>query len=100
MSGTVPNSWIDRLINKVGRSGSYDKVADFVNDLGAEGFSITKIISQVLDTIVESDNVTDNQKSAICEKLAISEARLLDGASEYLQMLDIISFIMNQLSKS
>ena len=47
MSGTVPNSWIDRLVNKIGRSGSFDKVNDFVKDLGAEGFSITKIISQV-----------------------------------------------------
>ena len=55
---------------------------------------------QVHDTVVESDSMTDNQKSAICEKLAVSEARLLDGASEFLQMLDIISFIMNQLSKS
>jgi len=100
VSGTVPNSWIDRLVNKIGRSGSFDKVNDFVKDLGAEGFSITKIISQVHDTVVESDNMTDNQKSAICEKLAVSEARLLDGASEFLQMLDIISFIMNQLSRS
>ena len=47
MSGTVPNSWIDRLVNKIGRSGSFDKVNDFVKDLGAEGFSITKILSQV-----------------------------------------------------
>ena len=53
-----------------------------------------------MDTVLESDSMTDNQKSAICEKLAVSEARLLDGASEFLQMLDIISFIMNQLSKS
>lgn len=100
VSGTVPHSWIDRLLNKVGKSGSFDKVNDFVKDLTAEGFSITKIISQVLDTIVANDDFTDNQKSAICEKLAVSEGRLLDGASEYLQMLDIVSFIMNQLSKS
>jgi len=100
VSGTVPNQWVDRLLNKVGRSGSFDKVNDFVKDLSAEGFSITRIISQVHDTVVGSDKMTDHQKSAICEKLAVSEARLLDGASEYLQMLDIISFIMNQLSKS
>jgi len=100
VSGTVPNLWIDRLLNKVGKSGSFDKVNDFVKDLSAEGYSITKIISQVHDTVVGCDKMTDHQKSAICEKLAVSEARLLDGASEYLQMLDIISFIMNQLSKS
>jgi len=100
VSGTIPNSWIDRLVNKVGKSGSFDKVDDFVKDLSAEGFSITRIISQVHDTVVGSDKMTDHQKSAICEKLAVSEARLLDGASECLQMLDIISFIMNQLSKS
>lgn len=99
VSGTVPNTWIEKVF-KVGRSGSFDKVTDFVENIMSEGFSITQFISQLHDTVVSENSLTDHQKSAICEKLAVSEGRLIDGANEYLQLLDITSLVMNQLSKS
>lgn len=73
---------------------------DYVNNIMAEGFSITQLLSQLHDAIVNSDDLSDRQKSVICEKMAVSEARLIDGASEYIQLLDITSVFMNQISKS
>merc|ERR1712038_1351551 len=86
VSGTVPSEWTEKLLYKVGKSGSFDKVADFVEHLMAEGFSVTQIISQLHDTVTSDQDLTDHQKSSICEKLAIAEARLIDGANEYLQL--------------
>ena len=100
MSGTIPSHWIDRLLRQVGKSGSFDKVTLFVTDIMAEGFSITQFISQVHDAVVLDETQSDHQKSAICEKLSVAEARLIDGASEYLQLLDIVTTIMNQLSQA
>ncbi len=74
-------------------------MTNYVDDIIAEGFSVTQFISQLHDAVVSDNQITDNQKSAICEKLAVSEARLIDGASEYLQLLDIVTLIMNQLSQ-
>ena len=68
--------------------------------LMAEGFSVTQIISQLHDTVTSDQDLTDHQKSSICEKLAIAEARLIDGANEYLQLLDITTLVMCQLSKA
>ena len=95
----VPKKWIDEIFDKVGRSGSYDEVSAFVDNFMAEGFSITQVISQIHEAVVLKENLSDLQKSSICEKLAVSEARLIDGSCEYLQLLDIISEIMHQLSK-
>ena len=95
----MPDDWIEKLIFKVGKSGSFDKITDFVDEISSEGFSLTQIISQVHDRIVVEESIDDNQKSVICEKLAVAEARLIDGASEYLQLLDIATVVMNQLSK-
>ena len=99
VSGSVPDHWIEELIEKVGKSGSFDKVTAFVERIMCEGFSLTQIIGQIHDKIVEHNALNDNQKSVIQEKLAVAEGRLIDGASEYLQMLDIATVIMNQLSK-
>ena len=68
--------------------------------LMAEGFSVTQIISQLHDTVTSDQDLTDHQKSSVCEKLAIAEARLIDGANEYLQLLDITTLVMCQLSKT
>jgi len=99
VSGSVPDHWIEQLIDKVGKSGSFDKVTAFVETIMCEGFSLTQIICQIHDKIVDHSGLSDNQKSVILERLAMSEGRLIDGASEYLQMLDIVTVIMNQLSK-
>lgn len=95
----VPGKWIEEILTKVGQSGSFDKVNMFVDEFMAEGFSLTQVISQIHDSVVDGPSLTDQQKSTICEKLAVAEGRLIDGASEYLQLLDIISLIMSQLSQ-
>ena len=100
MSGTIPEEWINNLLYKIGKTGSFDKLDAFMEELSAEGFSATQLINQLHDKVVVEDNLSDNQKSAICEKLAIAEARLIDGASEYLQLLDVSTLIMNQMTKA
>lgn len=99
MSGTIPDEWVDKLLYKTGKSGSFDKLQVFMEELMAEGFSATQLINQVHDRVAIDDNLSDAQKSAICERLAVAESRLLDGASEYLQMMDLATLIMNQMTK-
>jgi len=51
---------------------------------------------QLHDIIVPAEEVTDKQKSAICERLAVVDKRLMDGADEYLQILDLCTVMMQQ----
>ena len=51
------------------------------------------------DEVVTSGNLTDVNKSEICEKLALAESNLLDGADEYLQMMSAATFIMKVLNR-
>ena len=48
--------------------------------------------------MVSSADLSDSQKSAICEALAVNDGRLLDGASEYLQVVDLCTVMMKQMS--
>ena len=69
-----------------------------------EGFSGHQLISQLHDHMVNGNNfsleerktaqvenacLTDQQKSAIAERLAVAEHCLLEGADEYLQASSI-----------
>ena len=64
-----------------------------------QGFSASQLVGQIHDKIVASQDLSDNQKSTICEKLAVVESRLLDGANETLQILDMATLLMNQFTK-
>ncbi|KAK6167112.1 hypothetical protein SNE40_021214 [Patella caerulea] len=62
-----------------------------------EGFAATQVINQLHDRIVISEELTDTQKSVICEKLSVSDKCLMDGADEYLQLMALFSIIMTQI---
>jgi len=96
ISGAVPSKWIKDLI-AVCESDSYEKVEKFVCNLTYEGYTAGQVINQLHDEIVFHGALNDKQKSAICEKIAISDKRLVDGADEYLQLMDLCCTIMQQI---
>ena len=64
-----------------------------------EAYSGCQIISQLHDALIERGDINDLKKSYIFEKIALVDNHLLEGADEYLQILDLSLFIMKQLSK-
>ncbi|GIY89021.1 replication factor C subunit 4 [Caerostris darwini] len=99
ISGVVPLKWIKEIIT-VCESDSYEKLEKFVSNLGYEGYTTGQVINQLHDEIVFHDSLNDKQKSAICEKIAVCDKRLLDGADEYLQLMDLCCTIMQQICHS
>lgn len=79
------------------QSGSHEKLDRAVKDLVADGHSAGQIILQLHDLVVTSDDLNDKQKSFICERIAIVDKRLMDGANEYLQIMDLCTFMMQQI---
>ena len=77
-----------------------EKAQAFVDELMCEGFSVAQLISQLHERFVgEADSLKDSQKAALCEALAVSENRLLDGANEYLQVMDVATVLMKTLAQ-
>ncbi|KAH0916198.1 hypothetical protein HID58_030644 [Brassica napus] len=57
-------------------------------------------VSGLFDIVVEAgDDITDDQKAKICKCLAETDKRLVDGADEYLQLLDVASNTIRALSE-
>ncbi|KAG7228929.1 hypothetical protein INR49_008707 [Caranx melampygus] len=94
IAGVVPEKMIDNLL-QICFKGTFEKLE--VANMVDEGYSATQILSQLHELIIEQD-LSDKQKSAITEKMAVVAKCLADGADEYLQMLSLCSVIMQQAS--
>ncbi|KAM3619968.1 uncharacterized protein V6R79_016435 [Siganus canaliculatus] len=96
IAGVVPSKMIDNLL-KICFKGTFEKLQVEVRNMVDEGYAATQILSQLHESIIEWD-LSDKQKSAITEKMAVVSKCLADGADEYLQMLSLCSVIMQEAS--
>lgn len=97
VSGVIPEEVVKTLFVAC-RSGNFDLVDKEVNNVIAEGYPVAQMLSQLFDLVAEADDVSDEQKARICQKLAEADKCLVDGADEYLQLLDVSSNTMRALS--
>lgn len=96
IAGVVPAKMIDNLF-QICFTGTFEKLEVAVKNMVDEGYAATQILSQLHESVIEQD-LSDKQKSAITEKMAVVSKCLTDGADEYLQMLSLCSLIMQQAS--
>ncbi|CAI9094873.1 OLC1v1030697C2 [Oldenlandia corymbosa var. corymbosa] len=96
VSGVVPEEVVQALYSAC-RSGNFDLADKEAKNVIAEGYPVSQVLSQLFDIIVQSDDITDEQKSRICKKLAEADKCLVDGADEYLQLLDVTSNTMRAI---
>jgi len=95
ISGIVPQHFIDEFLQTC-RSGQYEKVELFVKRIIREGFPAYQLIGQIFDAVMEDPNLEEGGKAKISEKIAICDKRLLDGADEFLQMMDLACCVMTE----
>lgn len=96
IAGIVPESLIDSLFKSC-YSDSYERLESSVKEVIAEGYSASQTLSQLHSRLVFMETLTDKQKSIIAEKMGIVDKCLMDGADEYLQLMNLTSVIMEQL---
>ncbi|XP_054160367.1 replication factor C subunit 4-like [Oppia nitens] len=100
VAGYIPNRFIDQFI-QICRSKSYENLTDFVTELIAEGYSGAQFLLQIHDWLIDCDQLllSDKQKSIISERIAFNDKRLLDGADEFLQILDIGAIVLKTIDR-
>lgn len=88
VSGVVPQEWLDRML-RVCETQEYNMIEEFVDDFMLEGYAGSHAVEQLNDVIIRSDSFNDKQKTFLGEKLAECSYRLLEGGSEYLQLISL-----------
>lgn len=93
VTGIVPDYWLHDLM-EVCKTQDYTKAEEFVEKFMMEAYSTTQVIDQLNERIIYSNDLTDKQKAHIGEKLGECSYRLLDGGSEYVQLITLCCGIM------
>ncbi|PIA27245.1 hypothetical protein AQUCO_08200037v1 [Aquilegia coerulea] len=96
VSGVIPQAVVQALFAAC-KSGDFDLANKEVNNVIAEGYPVSQMFLQLMEVIVEANDITDEQKARICSKLGEADKCLIDGADEYLQLLDVASNTMRAL---
>jgi len=92
MSGLVPSHSIDKLLVAAQR-GKLERQLKAVKRLGKNGYGAYQVVKQISEVILSNEVLQPAHKAKIFEKLADCEKRLLDGADEFLQLLDIMMLV-------
>jgi replication factor C subunit 2/4 len=94
---------IEKIINilTVCKNENIIKIKYLVHDLINNGYPINNILVQLNELIIFDDHISDLIKSQICLCISNAEKSLVDGADEYLQLLNIFIFMkkLNMINK-
>lgn len=96
VAGYVPKQMVDKFV-QICWSKSYEKLTEFVSDLIASGYSGSQFLLELHEWLIDCDQslLSDDNKSVISERIAFNDKRLLDGADELLQVLDVGALVID-----
>jgi replication factor C subunit 2/4 len=84
---------LEVALMKTSSSSHMEKLINYINNLNRLGYSISSILEFIRIYISNNKNLSDDQKCHIVYQLGISEKRLMDGANEMLQLMNIFTYI-------
>lgn len=107
ISGYVPDGQINKLM-AISQSGEIKQLMDAVKQIIDQGYSAYQTINQLADRVLCHRISKMKDKTKIFDRLGVSapsieniiplkecERRLIDGADEFLQLLDLMAIIHN-----
>ncbi|MCJ1242951.1 Subunit of heteropentameric Replication factor C (RF-C) [Trapelia coarctata] len=103
IAGVIPNDVVGNLVAAMqprSKGAVYEGMAKAVKDMVADGWSATQAVTQLYQSIVYNDTIPDKQKSKIVLVFSEVDKRLVDGADEHLEILDLALRISVILAES
>ncbi|XP_065213650.1 replication factor C subunit 4 [Planococcus citri] len=94
VTGVIPDKYIENLFD-VCKARNFDKAEIVIEEIISSAYCAPQVLDQFQDLIIAKSNLTDVQKATICEKISVCAWRLQEGASEYLQLLDLACAVIN-----
>ncbi|KTW30694.1 hypothetical protein T552_00407 [Pneumocystis carinii B80] len=93
ISGTVPDHIIDNLLSICFSSKKtellYDSIDQYVSEIILDGYSANQLLSQIHDSIVSNELISNTQKNAMIQIMGETDMRLIDGGNEHLNLLNL-----------
>ena len=95
----VPPAALSNLWAQV-RTMQFENVQQAVDALIAEGYPVITLLTQLSQDLLTNTDLSDEQKARMSMMLAETDKQLIDGASEYIQLLHAASALTTNFVKS
>jgi replication factor C subunit 2/4 len=92
MSGYVPEEIINEIMASV-QSGDFKAITRTMTRLRRLGYGANQMLLQLTEVFLHNDTLQEKEKAKIYKKMSECEVRLIDGASEHLQLYDLCAFM-------
>ncbi|KAF2085604.1 DNA replication factor c subunit [Saccharata proteae CBS 121410] len=93
IAGVIPAPTMDTLFAAMqptkGKGGVYTAVAKAVEDMVADGWSAAQVVGQLYEMVLYDERIEDLKKNKITGVFSETDKRLVDGADEHLEILDL-----------
>jgi len=96
VAGVIPQKEVAEMV-LICKENSFSRLQVNVNKLILDGYSASQFLEQFHDLIVDDDNIPSEQKASVIEVIAEADKCLVEGADEFLQLLNVFSFTMKIL---
>lgn len=96
--GALPDNVVEEFVVAC-KSLNHGQLYTCVESIKREGYGVYQLMSQFFHVCLHIEEFNDLHKAAIFEKIGECEMRILDGANEFLQLLDLGTVVMEQFRR-
>eukprot|EP01111_Echinosteliopsis_oligospora_P007051 TRINITY_DN2160_c0_g1_i1.p1 TRINITY_DN2160_c0_g1~~TRINITY_DN2160_c0_g1_i1.p1 ORF type:complete len:349 (-),score=97.09 TRINITY_DN2160_c0_g1_i1:22-1068(-) len=93
IAGVIPPTVLKQLLVSC-RSNSFDDLQAAVQHVFSQGYPASQIMSQLHEYLIATDELNNEQKAKIALKLGVADKCMVDGADEFLQLMDVCATVM------
>jgi len=90
VAGAIPQQVVNAVWAAC-KAHSFQHLQNAANAVIAAGYPVDQLFPALLQLVVASEDVTDIGRAQICARMAEAEAKLIEGADEWLQLMDVMS---------
>lgn len=98
MNGYIPEKYIEEILYSL-KNKTFDENLISVRDIIASGYSVDYFLEQFFKILIEDKELLDEVKCKICLHFSDNQKKIIDGADEYLQLLDMVMYSFMVISK-
>ncbi|KAK7520335.1 P-loop containing nucleoside triphosphate hydrolase protein [Phyllosticta citriasiana] len=102
IAGVIPGSTLESLFQAMqpkSKGKVYTEVAKAVEDMVADGWSAAQVVIQLYEMVLYDERIEDLKKNKITLVFSETDKRLVDGADEHLEILDLCLQVAGILSE-
>ena len=97
VAGVIPPHRIAALL-LAAKGSTFRHLQAAAQEMIYSAYPVDQILMQMLPCVMDDATIADVAKAKICVRLAENEHKLIEGADEYLQLMDALSFIAQTIA--